>query len=317
MSATPKPVEKVEIITLEDNYVDLTSMDSTAVVLRAVPLRGTTFANTILAEHGFSAVIRVTDKGKSRMALLDFGMSADAAARNSKTLSLDMSQVEVAALSHGHIDHFGGMKLLGLEISQPGTPLVVHPSAFKPNRYLEPFPGFQVDMPALTRQDVAQAGFKVKETKEPMLLMDGEVLFLGEIPRKNDFEKGMPNAFYKGENGNAVWDPIEDDTALVANLAGKGLVILSGCAHSGIANTLTHARQVTGIDKIHAVMGGFHLSGPVMAPVIEPTIKALKEADPDFVIPTHCTGRNAVAAFEKAFGEKFLLNMSGTTLVFT
>jgi 7,8-dihydropterin-6-yl-methyl-4-(beta-D-ribofuranosyl)aminobenzene 5'-phosphate synthase len=250
------------------------------------------------------------------MALLDFGMSADAAARNSKTLSLDMSQVEVAALSHGHIDHFGGMKLLGLEISQPGTPLVVHPGAFQPNRYLEPFPGFQVDMPALTRQDVAQAGFKVKETKEPLLLMDGEVLFLGEIPRKNDFEKGMPNAFYKDENQNPVWDPIMDDTALVANLAGKGLVILSGCAHSGIVNTIAYAKQITGIDKIHAVMGGFHLSGPVMAPVVEPTINAIKEADPDYVIPTHCTGRNAVAAFEKAFGEKFLLNMSGTTLVF-
>jgi 7,8-dihydropterin-6-yl-methyl-4-(beta-D-ribofuranosyl)aminobenzene 5'-phosphate synthase len=118
------------------------------------------------------------------------------------------------------------------------------------------------------------------------------------------------------DKGEEKWDPIEDDTAIVVHVRGQGLVILSGCAHSGIINTATYAREVTGVDPVHVVMGGFHLTGADFEPVIDPTIQGLKDLHPRYVIPTHCTGRKAIMQIEKEMPEQFLLNMSGTTMVF-
>ena len=121
--------------------------------------------------------------------------------------------------------------------------------------------------------------------------------------------------FYDDE-GEEKWDPIEDDTAIVANVKGKGLVILSGCAHAGIINTVRYAQEVTGVDQLYVVMGGFHLTGKDFESTIEPTVEALKDLNPNYVVPTHCTGRKAIAHIEKEMPEKFLLNMSGTKMVF-
>ena len=126
----------------------------------------------------------------------------------------------------------------------------------------------------------------------------------------------MPNAFVLDESGEARWDPLIDDTALAVNVAGKGLVVLSGCAHSGIVNTVNYAKKLAGIGKVHAVVGGFHLTGAKAAPLIDPTLEALWDLDPDFVVPTHCTGHAASVAFERRFGSRFLVNMAGTTLTF-
>jgi len=147
------------------------------------------------------------------------------------------------------------------------------------------------------------------------MLLDGLMLFLGEVPKESDFEKGFLRMHFD-EDGQSHWDPIEDDTAIVANVRGKGLVVLSGCAHSGIINTVKHAQKVTGVFDIFAVMGGFHLTGADFEPIIEPTAEALKTLDPDFIIPTHCTGRKATMHLEKEMPDQFLLNMSGTKMVF-
>lgn len=308
-------VDKVEILTLEDNYIDLLSGDSSATVSRALPIKDMQVKNSILAEHGFSALVKCTTAEKTRTMISDFGFSSDVAARNADALSVDLTEVEAAALSHGHMDHFGGLAEVAAKIGKQGLELVLHPTAFRPNRYLLPIPGVKVETPAPQKEKIAEVGFQIVETKEPYSLLDGDVLFLGEIPRKTTFEKGMPNAFYE-QNGEETWDPIQDDTALVMNVRGKGLVILSGCAHSGIINTVQYARELTGINKVHAVMGGFHLTGPLFEPVIDDTVKSMKEIGPDYVIPTHCTGRKAALAFEKAMTGQFILNMSGTKLTF-
>jgi len=104
--------EKVEILTLQDNYVDVTVADNSAVISRAAPLKAGVFRNSVLAEHGFSAVVRVTVDGKVRTLLFDFGFSEFGAAYNAKVLGEDMSRVEVLALSHGHSDHTGGFEKL-------------------------------------------------------------------------------------------------------------------------------------------------------------------------------------------------------------
>jgi len=111
-------------------------------------------------------------------------------------------------------------------------------------------------------------------------------------------------------------DPFHDDTGLAFNIKGRGLVVLSGCAHAGIVNTVKHARQVTGIDEVHAIMGGFHLSGTDFDTVVAPTTEGLKALEPDYIVPTHCTGREVVMYIEREMPDQFILNMSGTKLTF-
>jgi 7,8-dihydropterin-6-yl-methyl-4-(beta-D-ribofuranosyl)aminobenzene 5'-phosphate synthase len=308
-------VDKVEILTLADNYIDLLSGDNSPVVMRAIPVKDMRMTNSVLAEHGFSALIKTTTAGKTRTMLFDFGFAKDIAARNAEALNIDLTEVEAAALSHGHMDHYGGLAEMAAKIAKKGLELVLHPTAFRQNRYFEPIPGIKVILPTLEKEEVEKAGFRIVPTKQPFSLLDGEVMFLGEIPKKTSFEKGLPYAFYE-ENGVKSWDPIEDDSALVMNVRGKGLVILSGCAHSGIVNTAEYARDITGINKVHVVMGGFHLTGPAFEPIINDTVSSIKEIGPDYIVPTHCTGRKAILAFEKAMASQFILNMSGTKLTF-
>jgi 7,8-dihydropterin-6-yl-methyl-4-(beta-D-ribofuranosyl)aminobenzene 5'-phosphate synthase len=308
-------VDKLEIWTLADNYVDLLSGDNSAIVARAIPVKDMQLTNSIIAEHGFSAIVTTTTKEKPRTMLFDFGFSEDVVARNAVALGVDLSKVEVAALSHGHLDHFGGLAQVAARIGKKGLGLILHPAAFRRNRYVEPIQGIKVGLPALEKEKVEALGFKIVQAKEPLLLLDGDVLFLGEIPKRTSFEKGLPYAFYE-EKEQKVWDPTEDDTAVVMNLGSKGLVVLSGCAHSGIINTVEYAREITGINKVHVIMGGFHLTGPAFEPIIDATVKSIKQIGPDYVIPTHCTGRKAILAIEKAMPSQFLTNMSGTKLTF-
>jgi len=311
-----REVDKVEIVTLQDNYIDMTAQDNSAVISRASGARNGEIRNSIQAEHGFSAIVRTTVGSSTRTILFDFGFSAIGAAYNAKALDISMKEVEVMALSHGHSDHTGGIAALTRMIGRPGIGLVLHPSAFIYPRYLKFSENLKIFFPKLTRESLEAEGIEVIETAAPYPLLGGQVLFLGEIERTTDFEKGFPIA-YREENGKEKFDPIEDDTAIVMNVKGKGLVVLSGCSHSGIVNTVHHARKVTGIEKVHVVMGGFHLGGPLFEPIIDRTTEELKKIDPDYMIPCHCTGRNAIAHMEQAMPDRFIFNMSGTRLTFS
>jgi 7,8-dihydropterin-6-yl-methyl-4-(beta-D-ribofuranosyl)aminobenzene 5'-phosphate synthase len=311
-----KPVDKIEILTLQDNYIEMTATDNSTVVTRAIPLKEGYFRQSVLSEHGFSAVVRVTADGKTRTMLFDFGFSEEGAAYNARILGVDMSQVEAVALSHGHNDHTGGFDKLTKMIGKRDIPFFVHPMVFREPRYLKiPVKDMKIFFSPLKREQIADAGLKLVESSDPVTLLDGAVLFLGEIPHKTDFEKGFPIAHYQ-EKGEEKWDPIEDDTSIVMNLKDKGLVILSGCAHAGIVNTVNYAREITGIDNVHVVMGGFHLSGILFEKIIGRTVEELKKINPDYVIPCHCTGRNAIMEFEKVMPDKFILNMAGTRVTF-
>ena len=308
-------VERVEIITLQDNYIDLTDVNTNPIVIRANPLDGLELKKSILAEHGFSALIRVASGENMKEMVFDFGFSEHGAAYNAHMLGLDLKGVEAMALSHGHIDHTGAFKAIVEMINKPGIEFVVHPEAFSTPRYLKYSEELKIRFPEFSRDTVAESGVKIVESSGPYSLLGGDVVFLGEIPRQSDFEKGLPIAFME-KDGVEEWDPIRDDTAIVMNLKGKGLVVLSGCAHSGIVNTVKHAQEVTGIDRVHAVMGGFHLSGPMFEPIVEKTTQELKKMSPEYVIPTHCTGRKAIMHIEKEMPEQFVLNMAGTKLMF-
>ncbi|MBN2027633.1 MAG: MBL fold metallo-hydrolase [Actinobacteria bacterium] len=309
-----KEVDQVEILSLSDNYNDLVTMDSNEIVTRAVPVKDMEVKGSILAEHGFSAVIKTTSGEETHELFFDFGLSDVAVPYNVNSLGVDISGVEAAVLSHGHMDHFGALVPMIEAIPTKPLPFYVHPSAFKENRYLR-VGDIRIKFPPADRAAWEKAGADIVESQGPTLLAGDTVLFLGEIERLTDFERGMPNAYFD-KDGEEIWDPIEEDSGIVVNVRGKGLVVLSGCSHSGIVNTVTYARKVTGVDKVHVVMGGFHLTGPAFEPIIDQTIEGLQAFDPDYVVPTHCTGRNAVMAFEKAMPEEFILNMAGTRLTF-
>ncbi len=312
-SFTLNEVHKVEILTLEDNYIDRLSGDNSAIVTRATA--GKDLTCSVLAEFGFSVLVTTTAQENTKTMIFDFGLSRDVAARNADTLNIDLTRVEAASVSHGHIDHVGGLTEVAKRIGKKGLELVVHPAAFRPNRYRLLPSGVKIQMPPLERAKIEDAGLNIVETQEPYSLLGGDVLFLGEIPKRTRFEKGMQDAYYE-ENEHEIHDTIEDDTSLVMNIHGKGLVILTGCAHAGIVNTVEYAREVTGIHNVHAIVGGFHLTGPAFEPFIDDTVTSIKEIGPDYIVPTHCTGKKAMNAFEQAMPGQFMLNMSGTKLTF-
>jgi 7,8-dihydropterin-6-yl-methyl-4-(beta-D-ribofuranosyl)aminobenzene 5'-phosphate synthase len=160
---------------------------------------------------------------------------------------------------------------------------------------------------------LASEKVEIVENKNAILLADDGVMVTGEVERTTGFEKGLPGAFLETD-GKMKRDPISDDQALVVNLKGKGLVVISGCSHSGIINTILHAQKLTGLTKVHALLGGFHLTGPAFEPIIEKTMSELKNVAPEVIVPMHCTGWKAIQRLSQEFPSAFVLNSVGSRI---
>ncbi|HEX3002342.1 MAG TPA: MBL fold metallo-hydrolase, partial [Methanoregula sp.] len=245
--------------------------------------------------------------------LMDAGLSADCLPWNARQMGISLAGIEAIVLSHGHYDHTGA---LGTVVSGAGrqVPLIVHPDAFRFRKLNIPGQGV-FDQPVPDAVALKKAGADIKMRSEPSALAAGHLLVTGEIERKTAFEKGMPGAEI-GREGTWTPDIIRDDQALVMDVNGKGLVVLSGCAHAGIINTVEYAKKITGIDHVHAVLGGFHLSGKTYEQVVFPTIEAMKTINPEYLVPMHCTGWSTISRFMAAMPGKCILNTVGTTYVF-
>jgi 7,8-dihydropterin-6-yl-methyl-4-(beta-D-ribofuranosyl)aminobenzene 5'-phosphate synthase len=243
---------------------------------------------------------------------MDFGISNLAVPNNIRVLEINLREVDVAFLSHGHHDHIGAIREVLGSVSKP-LDLVVHPDAFLDKRIRKLPDGKEVPIPSLRSEAVDLPNVSVIEVSEPTLIADDRMATLTNIPRQTDFETGMPSTFYK-EGGQLHRDHIKDDQGLVLHVKDKGLVILTGCGHSGIINTILYAREVTGVQDIFAVLGGFHLTGPHFEKIIDPTIQEMKRFSPEIIVPCHCTGWTAVGAFKRAFPESFVLNSVGTKI---
>lgn len=306
-------LDKIEIVTLLDNSTDLTVMDNSDIITRGgYPPHGGT-KQPILAEHGFSLFIRTWRDNEVRSMIFDGGFSRTGAIQNARQLGVDLKEVENFTLSHGHADHWGGFKGLVKATGGSRMPLLTHPDVFRRFRYT-PNKTDIYRMPQLTRRHITQAGFDLRETREPYPMLQGNVLFLGEIARLTDFEKSESNSFYR-ENGIVKSDDFADDSAIAMLLKGKGLAIITGCAHAGIINTIDQAIRLTGEKRIFAVMGGFHLTGKTKVQ-LNPMLESLRRFNPHYIVPCHCTGRKASRWIEETMPESFLLNLSGTKLTF-
>lgn len=300
-----------EITTIIDNYTD-TLLESTNMVKRPRLAVGDRLSQMPLAEHGLSMLIEVFRGSEKHTILFDAGQSEIAMPFNLRLFNVAVNEIEAIVLSHGHMDHFGA--LLEILKAKGRVPLVLHPDAFTAPRGLRLRDGRMLKFPTLDEPSVIKAGADLVKTKSPHLLASGLVASTGEIKRVTDFEKGMPNACLE-RNGKIEHDPILDDQGVVIHVKGKGLVVVSGCCHAGIINTIHHARSITKIDKVYAVLGGFHLSGPLFEPIIGRTIDELKKIGPEIVVPMHCTGWNAINEFAKEMPEQFVLNSVGTRFI--
>jgi 7,8-dihydropterin-6-yl-methyl-4-(beta-D-ribofuranosyl)aminobenzene 5'-phosphate synthase len=269
--------------------------------------------DALIAEPGFSALVRIEKDGRERTLLFDTGVSPNGMVENMRRLGLSPSDVEVIVLSHGHWDHVTGMEGLVRVLGATNLPVMIHPEFW--NRRRISFPGLEpAELPATSRSALEGMGFEIVEERQPSFLLDGAALITGEVDRTTTFETG-----FRGHEAfrDDSWRPdplILDDQALVLQLRDRGLVILSGCGHAGIVNTVRYARELTGQDTVAAIVGGFHLSGPMFEPIIGPTVDALAELSPSLLVPAHCTGWKALNQLATRFPETFVPSTVGTTI---
>lgn len=322
-----EPVDAIRITILIDNLTDALLVDQAGVSRLnwprmfhgAVPRADarvspeTGVPDALIAEPGFSALVRVAVGGRERTILFDTGVSPNGMAENMRRLGIDPSDIEVVVLSHGHWDHVTGMEGLVRILGRGGLPVMIHPEFW--NRRRISFPGLDpAELPVTSRGSLEGMGFAIVEERQPSFLLDGAVLITGEVDRTTPFETGFRG--HEARRGD-VWqaDPlILDDQALVVRVRDRGLVVLTGCGHAGIVNTVRHVRRLTGFDEVAAVVGGFHLSGPMFEPIIEPTVEALAEFSPALLAPAHCTGWKAVHRIAAQFPDAFVMPTVGTTI---
>lgn len=310
-----REVDRLEITVLVDNYTDIFLIENTDVCRRPqLPF----FPQILFAEHGFSCLIKVCSGNDEHTVLMDAAVTPSCLFNNANLLKADLGKIEAIALSHGHPDHFFGLEGLLKFVSKEQNkelPLFLHPDAFLERRFNIPLIGHPVNLPSLNENIIKEAGACLVKSKEALPIAESLIYTTGEVERKIPFEKGFPWAEAKMD-GNWVFDPFRDDQGLVIKVKGKGLVVISGCAHAGIINTVEHAKKITRTDKVHAVLGGFHLTGRLFDPIIQPTIDEMKRIKPDYIVPMHCTGWKAINRFAEEMPEQFLLNTVGTTYVF-
>ncbi len=310
-----KEVDGIEVTTLMDNYVDVLLRNSPGVTRPPLAIGGEIPADTMLAEHGLSLLVAVTMGETTHHILFDCGYTKVGVPHNVGMLGIDLGQIEAIVLSHGHMDHTGALYPI-VESLGRSIPLVLHPDAFLSPRYFGLEDGRKLIFPkTLSREEMESKGIEVIERRSPSLVAEGTIAVTGEVERVTDFEKGLPNALVD-RNGTLEHDDILDDQSIVIKLKGKGLVVISGCSHAGIINTMLYARKITGINTIHAVLGGFHLQGPAFEPIIEQTIAEFKTIKPEVSIPMHCTGWTAIKRFSEEFPSSFALNSVGTRIAF-
>jgi len=307
--------DKIMVTILTDNYSDI-NVYSHNIARRWRRAPGPIEDWPLHAEHGLSYLIETTINGVDHSFLFDFGSEFRGVLRNMEILNVNFNKLEALALSHGHWDHdltFVDLMKAKKDTMREGIPLYVGEEAFI-ERFSREASGKVVGMNQLRREDIEALGFiKIVEIKDPASVVPG-AFFSGKIEMVTEYEKILPR-LVKREKQEFVQDLFAGEQALILNLKGGGLIVLSGCAHRGIVNAVKTAQKITGVEKIHTVMGGFHLveSKPE---VVQKTIADIKALSPNYIVPTHCTGFPAITAFAREMPKEFVLSSVGTRFTF-
>ncbi len=313
-SVVLEPVDAIDVTIVVDNFLDVL-MPSTEIVRRAPLAWDWAERDTLVAEHGYSLLVTLRKGDRTESVLFDAGLGRETAIHNLDVLGVRINDLRAVALSHGHVDHHGGLEGIFRRVGRPKMPLVLHPDAWRDRKIVFPT-GTEIHLPPPSRSDLEREGVEVVEERGPSLLLDDMVLVTGQVERVTDFEKGFPLQQSRAHGG---WEPdtwIWDDQPPVLNLKDKGLVVLSCCSHAGIINVLRHAQQITGQQQVYAVVGGLHLTGGLFEPIIPRTIDELAAIGPKVLVPCHCTGWKATHELARRLPDAYVQTSVGTRLHF-
>src|SRR5215471_2084204 len=293
-----EPVDSVTVTTLMDNLTDAFMPDQGPAhrpplpVLRssrhpAATRDGSDVPEVPLAEGGFAVLVEVAKSGARHQILFDAGTTPDGVAENMRRLEVDPSGIETIICSHGHFDHTTGLDGLIRRLGRVNLPVLIHPHFWRRRRLAIPGRDPQ-EIPTTSRRALVDAGFEVIEEQQPGFLFNRSVLVTGEVPRTTGYEAGFPpqESWLDGR-----WQPdplVLDDQALIVDIKDKGLLVITGCGHAGIVNICRYARRLAKERPIYAIMGGFHLNGPVFEPLIPRVLDDLADLAPRYVVPGHC-----------------------------
>jgi 7,8-dihydropterin-6-yl-methyl-4-(beta-D-ribofuranosyl)aminobenzene 5'-phosphate synthase len=261
----------------------------------------------VLAEWGLSTLVETKfENGHVLTILLDTGTTGDVLLHNAKVLDVNLSAIDAIAMSHGHYDHSGGLLKL-LERIGKRLPVILHPDALQPKFSIERFGSNGLKFPVSELHERAE----VVPVVSPFWFHP-RVLTTGTVARETSFEK--VKGFSTVKDGQWEKDILQDDLSLILNLGERGLMIFTGCAHSGVCNTIRTAKKATGNDKIYGIVGGFHLIGATNDR-IELTIRELQSLDVEILAPCHCTGFPAIKQIANTFPKVFHHTYAGDTIL--
>jgi 7,8-dihydropterin-6-yl-methyl-4-(beta-D-ribofuranosyl)aminobenzene 5'-phosphate synthase len=295
--------------------------------------RAADFRRILHNQWGLSLFLQSQREGEQRHLMVDYGYSPDALLNNIDILGTDPASVSALILSHGHFDHYGG--LMGfLDRYRSVLPADVKLYTGGEDTFchrLSPAGGGQfTDFGTLDRRELAKRQVGVVLAQAPTVLA-GHAFTTGKIARTS-IEKVLPNTFVerKMENGlgcdvghftaaelqgKLVPDEHIHEHATCYNLKDRGLIVISSCGHVGIVNSVRQAQEVSGVHKVHAIVGGFHL-GPAPKEYLDTVVAEIGKLEPEVVVPMHCSGANFNQAMREQMPDKLLVTTTGSQIIF-
>jgi 7,8-dihydropterin-6-yl-methyl-4-(beta-D-ribofuranosyl)aminobenzene 5'-phosphate synthase len=333
--STVPTVDSLKVKVLTDSSYDTPRAGTSkwVKVTRAPFTSLTDFRKTLHNEWGLSLALESRVGTDTRNLLLDYGYTTNALLNNMEILGLDSANVQGLILSHGHFDHYGG--LIGwLQKNRDKLPadLTLYAGGednFCARKAVRGAPGRFAEGGVLDRRELAALKVKVVLCTDPTVI-GGHAFTTGTIQRRS-FERVLPNTFveYSRKDGvgcdipeaaaKAGGKPVPDEHlhehATCFNLKDRGLVVMSSCGHRGIINSTLQAMEVSGIRKVHAILGGFHLF-PADDEYLRRTVAELKTLNPDVVIPFHCSGPNLITVLREQLADRLVTSTTGTEFTF-
>jgi len=336
LTGAPPEVDRVSVQVVTDSYHHLflpsgTFGEVAVQQFQRPPSSG--MPRTLQNEWGLALHLESARGAETRQVLVDFGFTGDTLNNNLELLGIDVAQLDAMLLSHGHYDHFGGM--VGFlaahqEKLKPGLPFYLGGEECFCSRETGPAEA-PSNFGALDRKAIAQAGLQVLFAERPSLLAD-HGFTSGYIPLASFEKPAQPSRMRVGLQPDGVGcapeglaaekrgltmviDDFQHEHATCFNVKGKGLVIMTSCGHRGIVNSVRGAIKVAGISKVHAILGGFHLM-PMAQEYVQSSVAALKEFDPDYLIPMHCTGTPFYELAKQEMPGRVLLSSTGSRYTF-
>lgn len=326
-------IDKLTVRVLVDGAFDLFSRPQNVNGVAVEAGRSSDFRRPFHAQWGLSLWLDTQRGDDARTLLLDFGHTPEALITNMELMGVDPRKINTLILSHGHNDHWGG--LIGfLEKKRDLLPadLTLYCGGEDNfcHRYGGAMPGPLTDRGVLDRRELVAHRVKLVLAQAPTVI-EKQAFTTGPIKRSS-IEKVLPNTivefgvknglgcdmshFTAAElQGKAMPDEHVHEHATCFNLKGRGLIVISSCGHVGIVNSVRQAQEVSGVQKVHAIMGGFHL-GPAPSDYLNQVMAEIKKLEPDAVIPMHCSGNNFIQAVRDQMPDKLVLATIGSRIAF-